>query len=288
MIQITKRTVILFFVLLLALLAAACAPASTPEPTAIPASPTPLTLPTSAPATVAPQATDTTVPAAAATVATNDTELAGASLFQISCAECHGADVAGKTFEKDNGKITTPSLHWSDLSQTYATDPSRGSVADQVALSIIKGQDETGSDLNAMMPRWSSLSKSQVDSLVQYLQTTDSASGAAPTLTPAATNLMGEQLYTAACAACHGADGAGKTFDKDGNKIDTPSLHWSDLTKMYSMDPSRGTVEQQFAIAVTKGQDETGSDLNAMMPRWSSLSQAQVDSLAQYLQTTFK
>ena len=48
----------------------------------------------------------------------------------------------------------------------------RGNVADQVALSIVKGQDETGADLNAMMPRWSFLSKAQVDSLVQYLQTT--------------------------------------------------------------------------------------------------------------------
>jgi hypothetical protein len=53
-------------------------------------------------------------------------------------------------------------------------------------------------------------------------------------------------------------------------------------------DPSRGSVEQQMALAITKGQDETGDDLNAMMPRWSVLSQEQVDSLIQYIQATFK
>ncbi len=290
--QTTKRTLFLIFALMLAMFATACATPSTPapQPPAAPASPTPLTLPTAASVSAA-QTQPTTASAApttAATTADSNTELTGASLFQISCAECHGADAAGKTFDKDGGKISTPSLHWSDLSQTYATDPTRGSVADQIALSITKGQDETGSDLNAMMPRWSSLSKSQVDSLVQYLQTTDAATGTMPTLTPAATNLMGQQLYDAACAACHGADGAGKTFDKDGGKISTPSLHWTDLSQTYATDPTRGSVADQVALSITKGQDETGSDLNDMMPRWSVLSKAQLDSLVQYLQTAFK
>ena len=51
-------------------------------------------------------------------------------------------------------------------------------------------------------------------------------------------NLTGAPLYAAACAACHGDDGAGKTFDKDGNKITTPSLHWGDLTKTFSTHPA--------------------------------------------------
>ncbi len=110
---------------------------------------------------------------------------------------------------------------------------------------------------------------------------------AASNLSPEAASLMGEQLYQAACAACHGADGAGKTFEMDGQKIEVPSLAWSELTATYSADPSRGSVEQQVALGFTKGQDETGEDLPAMMPRWSSLSQAQVDSLIQYLQTAF-
>jgi len=32
-----------------------------------------------------------------------------------------------------------------------------------------------------------------------------------------------------------------------------------------------------------EGKDETDAQLNTMMPRWSFLSQAQVDSLVQYL-----
>ena len=100
-------------------------------------------------------------------------------------------------------------------------------------------------------------------------------------------NLMGEHLYVAACAACHGNDGAGKTLEMDGNKIETPSLHWGELSQTYSADTSRGTVEEQVALGITKGLDETGGDLNAMMPRWTFLSQAQVDSLVQYLKTAF-
>jgi mono/diheme cytochrome c family protein len=280
-----KRITPLYFALLLAMLAAACAPASTPTlaPTDVPASPTPLTLPTTAaPATTAPQPVATT-----AQTTTTGSELTGAALFQVSCASCHGADAAGNKFTKDDQTIDTPSLAWSELSQTYAADPSRGSVADQVALSIVKGQDETGADLNDMMPRWSSLSQTQIDSLVQYLQKPD-ATLASATLTPDGMALQGEQLYVAACAACHGADGAGKTFTKDGQNITTPSIKWADLTKTYSTDPSRGSVADQVALSIVKGQDETGADLNAMMPRWTFLSKAQVDSLVQYLQTAFK
>ncbi len=287
--QTIKRNLFLLFTLLLAVLVvAACAPASTPAPTDVPPTPTALQMPTTAPAasTEAATAPATTEVPAQTNPASSD-ELTGASLYQISCMACHGADHAGKTFDKDGNKISTPSLSWSELSQTYATDASRGSVADQVAMSITKGLDETGSDLNAMMPRWSTLSKTQVDSLTQYLQSADTT-GALPTLAPAATNLMGEQLYQAACSACHGADGAGKTFEKDGGTISTPSLHWSELSKTYSADPSRGSVADQVAISITKGLDETGSDLNDMMPRWSFLSKAQVDSLVQYLQTAFK
>ncbi len=279
-----KPTVLLFFALTLSVLAAACAPAATPVSTAVPPTPTPLQLPTAASVTSAPATTAPTSP----TTNVAGGEVAGASLYQLSCAACHGADLKGSTFEKDGQKIDVPALAWNDLSATFQTQPSRGSVTVQLGLAITKGQDETGADLNAMMPRWSSLSQAQVDSLVQYLQTASTAGGAVPTLEPAAMNLTGEQLYMAACSACHGDDGAGKTLEKDGNKITTPSLHWGDLTQTYSANPSRGSVADQVALSIVKGQDETGSDLNAMMPRWSSLSQAQVDSLVQYLQTTFK
>jgi mono/diheme cytochrome c family protein len=212
----------------------------------------------------------------------------GEQLFQVTCAACLGQDAAGKTFEMDNNTISTPSLSWSDLSQMYSSDPSRGTVAQQFATAVTKGLDESGDELNSMMPRWSSLSQAQVDSLAQYLQTGGATTGATPTLTGAAANLMGEQLFQTSCAECHGQDAAGKTFEMDGNTISTPSLSWADLSQAYATDPSRGSVEQQLVLAITKGLDESGDDLNPMMPRWSFLSQAQVDSLIQYIQATFK
>ncbi len=284
MIRTSQRILSILFVLLLPVFAASCTTAPTPAPTEVPPSPTALQMPTAVPATAAPA---TSAPAATAANAAGG-EVVGASLYQVSCAACHGADLKGTTFELDSQKIDVPALAWGDLSATFQTQPARGSLAAQLGLAITKGQDETGADLNAMMPRWSTLSQAQVDSLVQYLKTASTAGGPAPTLEPAAMNLTGAPLYTAACAACHGDDGAGKTMDKDGNKITTPSVHWGDLTQTFSKDASRGTVADQVALAITKGQDETGGDLNAMMPRWSSLSQAQVDSLVQYLQTTFK
>jgi mono/diheme cytochrome c family protein len=212
-------------------------------------------------------------------------DVTGASLVQLSCAACHGQDRAGSTFEVDGQTIKVPALAWDDLNSTYATDPSRGSVSDQVALAITKGQDEAGDDLNAMMPHWSSLSQEQVNSLTQFIQTSGSAE---TSLSSAAMNLKGEQLYLASCAACHGVDGAGKTFEDDGNTITTPSLSWSEMSTTYSTDPSRGNVEDQLALAITKGQDESGDDLPSMMPRWSFLSKEQVDSLIQYMKSTFK
>jgi len=280
-----QRTYPLFLALILAMLAAACAPAAqAPQAQPVPPSPTPLSLPTSAPAVSSSSSSSSSSPTVAPAAATGD-ELSGASLYQISCAACHGQDRGGTDFEMDGQKISVPALAWDDLNSTYATDPSRGTVEQQLALAITKGQDEAGDPLEPMMPVWSSLSQSQVDSLVEFLKTADSSGTGS--LSPAAANLMGKQLFEAACASCHGSDGAGKSFEMDGNKIDTPALSWSDLGTVYAADASRGTVEQQLALAITKGQDEEGADLEPMMPRWSFLSQTQVDSLVQYLHTAF-
>lgn len=275
----TMKLLPLLSALLLVALLAACAPAATPAPTEVPPTPTALEMPTAVPPTAEPPTAAPTEPPAAPA----NGEVTGAALYQLSCASCHGADRKGTTFDMDGQKIDVPALAWDDLSATFQTQPDRGDLNTQLGLAITKGLDETGADLNAMMPRWSSLSQAQVDSLVQYLQNADTTTGEVP----APADLQGEQLYQAACAACHGADAAGLTFDMDGNKIETPSLHWGELTSTYSADPSRGTVEEQVALGITKGLDETGGDLNAMMPRWSTLSQAQVDSLVKYLETTY-
>jgi len=250
------------------LLAAACTPASSPQSAMTAEAQTPETDPGS--------------------VAIPSADLTGASLYKFSCTACHGQDHAGSTFELAGQTIKVPALDWTDLNKLYTADRSRGSVPEQVALAITKGQDGGGGEMNAMMPRWSTLSQTQIDSLIQYIQAADPTSSAIPSLEPSATNLMGQQLFMTSCAACHGMDGAGKTFEKDGNTIRTPSLHWSELSSTFARDPSRGSVPEQVAVAITIGKDETGAELNTMMPRWSFLSQAQVDSLVQYLQTRFK
>ncbi len=275
-----QRTLLVISTILMLVLAAACASASaaTLDATVAPETPTPI----SPPAAEAPTSAAAPVSAAAPAVSG---DITGASLYQLSCAACHGKDRAGQKFEADGQSISVPSLAWDELSKTYQSQPSRGAVADQLALTITKGQDESGDDLAAMMPRWSSFSKVQVDSLIQFLQTAGTNTGEASNLSPAVMNLQGEQLYQVACSACHGQDRAGQKFEIDGQTITAPSLAWDELSKTYQSQQSRGTVAEQLALTITKGQDEEGGDLNAMMPRWSFLSKAQVDSLIQYLQS---
>lgn len=271
------------FVLVFVLIA--CVSAPNVVTTNIPSSPTPLPLPSA----LSPAVSESTATASGAMeMPAMSTDLTGASLYQLSCAACHGEDRTGNTFVDGDQSISIPPLAWDDLNSMYASQSSRGSVTDQLGLAITKGQDEEGEEMDPMMPRWSSLSQAQVTSLIEYLQTSGSTSVPESALSPAAMNLMGEQLYLTACAACHGIDGAGKTFERQGNTISVPTLHWGDLNQMYSENPSRGNVTDQLALAITKGLDEAGDDMGNMMPRWSFLSQSQVDSLLAYLRTAFK
>src|ERR1044072_2664685 len=112
---------LLILSLLFVWLAAACAPASTPPPTAM--------------ATEA----QSVPPVASA-------ELTGATLYLFSCSACHGKDRAGSTFELAGQTIKVPALDWHDLNIVFKADPSRGSIAEQVALAITKGEDPGGGE----------------------------------------------------------------------------------------------------------------------------------------------
>src|SRR6266542_6773281 len=162
---------LLILCLLPVLLTAACARASTPLPSAM-----------------ATEAQTAATASGSLEMPATSAELTGASLYQFSCAACHGEDRAGSTFELAGQTIKVPALDWNDLNILFKADPSRGSVPEQVALAITKGQDAGGGELNTMMPRWSALSQTQVDSLIQYIQTADTTTDAT------ATNLMSEQL----------------------------------------------------------------------------------------------
>jgi mono/diheme cytochrome c family protein len=277
----------MLFVSALALLvgAAACAPAPAPTPvppTSVPPTPIPPP-PTAMPA---PAAAPTAVPPAAAKAkpVSAGTAVAGADLFRLACAACHGADRGGSKFTRKGQTIEVPDLQWDGLQKMYSTKPDRGTVQQQLALAITKGQDEEGGSFSETMPRWSNLSSDQVDSLIQYLQTAGSAT-APTTLSDAATQLMGQDLFDLSCAACHGKNAQGGNLTVDDQTIAVPALQWADLAKTYSTDATRGTVEQQLVLAITKGQDESGDQLNDMMPRWTVLSQDQVSSLVDYLKT---
>jgi mono/diheme cytochrome c family protein len=274
-------------------LAAACAPAAAPTavpptpapPTALPPPPTATTALTTVPPTAPPPA-PTTAATTALTTAAVGAEVTGQQLFALACASCHGPSAQGSTFTRKGQTIKVPTLGWADLSKMYSTKPDRGSVEQQLVLAITQGEDEEGDSFNAMMPRWSPLSQNQVTSLIDYLKNAGTAPAATPALSGAATQLMGQQLFQTSCATCHGANAEGNKFTRKGQTVSVPSLKWSDLAETYSTDPSRGSVEQQVALAITKGQDESGEALNAMMPHWTLLSQAQVDSLVAFLKTT--
>jgi mono/diheme cytochrome c family protein len=275
-----QRSTTVFALLVVSLLAAACvAPPNVTLTEEVSPSPTPLPLPGAMPTMME----QSSIPVSSMMqMPSTDTGLTGASLYQFSCSACHGQDRAGSTFEVDGQTIKVPALTWDDLNQMYSEHPDRGTVSEQLTLAITKGQDESGDEMPAMMPRWS-LSQGQVDSLIQFVQT----GGATTALSTTAMNLKGEQLYLTSCAACHGLDGAGKTFEDEGNTIKTPALSWNDLSEMYSENTSRGSVEEQLVLAITKGQDESGDEMPSMMPRWSFLSQQQVDSLVQYIKENF-
>ena len=89
----TIQRSLLILCLLPVLLAAACAPASTPLPSAM-TTETPTMPPTAS------------------------VELTGASLYQFSCAACHGKDRTGSTFELAGQTIKTPGLAWDNLNRS--------------------------------------------------------------------------------------------------------------------------------------------------------------------------
>jgi cytochrome c oxidase cbb3-type subunit 3 len=101
-------------------------------------------------------ATNLTSPAAAAIAQ-------GQQLYLADCASCHGNDGAGG---KNIEGATAADIRFNALNDMYKGD---WSLAKQA---ILDGKDEEGEDLAAAMPRWRGrLSDSDVDAIVQYLQT---------------------------------------------------------------------------------------------------------------------
>ncbi len=88
----------------------------------------------------------------------------GQALFAANCASCHGASASG-------GKVGTtdvPDVRWGAIGSTFKNDPAL------VQRAILKGLDESGQPLDAVMPRFGDTGKltdAQAADIVAYLQT---------------------------------------------------------------------------------------------------------------------
>jgi hypothetical protein len=93
--------------------------------------------------------------------------------------------------------------------------------------------------------------------------TSTSESGAAITYTSGPSSnswMMGNGQL--ACASCHGPDGRGGTHKMGMMQVMTAKdIRWSALQNEFDAE--------KFRLALTKGQDPDGTQLNADMPRWS-------------------
>lgn len=94
------------------------------------------------------------------------------------------------------------------------------------------------------------------------------------------TDLSGQQLYTLACASCHGVGGHGRVFTKEGQKIEVPDITYGELSKMYTKN-----FDSQARAAIVQGLDEEGKPLNPIMPRWTMLSPKDVGKIIAYIKT---
>ena len=75
----------------------------------------------------------------------------------------------------------------------------------------------------------------------------------APTTNAAGGEVTGASLYQVSCAACHGADLKGSTFDMDGQKIDVPALAWDDLSTTFQTQPAAATWQRSLGWRSPKG-----------------------------------
>jgi cytochrome c553 len=80
-----------------------------------------------------------------------------------------------------------------------------------------------------------------------------------------------------ACASCHGPDGRGGVHNMGMMQtMDATDIRWSALQDEFDAE--------QFRLAVTKGQDPDGTQLDTDMPRWSIGDDDLADLIA-YLKT---
>ncbi len=81
---------------------------------------------------------------------------------------------------------------------------------------------------------------------------------------------MGGQL---ACVSCHGPSGKGGKHSMGMMQVmDAKDIRWSVLGGEFDAE--------KFRLAVVKGQDPDGTQLNSVMPRWNMPNQDLADLIA--------
>lgn len=160
----------------------------------------------------------------------------GERLFVDNCAACHGRDGTGTQ------RLGAPNL--ADRDWLY------GGTGQNIADSIRAGR-------NGVMPPWSALGDPAVKNLTQYVL---SLSGRTHNGIAA---VLGEPLFKANCAACHGADGKGNPQLGAPNLTDNIWLH--------------GGSQEAIEATIRAGRQ-------GHMPAWNSrLSEAEIHVLSGYV-----
>jgi cytochrome c oxidase subunit II len=118
---------------------------------------------------------------------------------------------------------------------------------------------------------------------IYFTATSERGTAITYTVDPASSGAMMMGGGRLACASCHGPDGRGGVHNMgmmhDMGTMQTMTakdIRWSVLQNEFDAE--------KFRLAVTKGQDPDGTQLNANMPRWNIGSDDLADLIA-YLKT---
>ena len=161
----------------------------------------------------------------------------GRELYQNACASCHGPDPAGPSYYPD-----VPSLK---------TTGGAASVNWVLRTGRMPWKDNKGPAIERGEPRFND---EDINALVVYI---GEAVGDTqlPQVDPALGNLQrGRQLYSQACAACHGMNGAGAALGGQNIAVSLQNVHPQDVAEAIKIGPGQmpvggGLTDYEFGTA---------------------------------------
>jgi ubiquinol-cytochrome c reductase cytochrome c subunit len=171
---------------------------------------------------------------------TQEAEARGRELYQNSCASCHGPDPAGVS--------------------SYPQVPSLNDVGGAAAVNWVlrtgrmPWKDNKGPAIERGEPRFND---EDIHALVVYI---GKAVGDAqiPDVDPARGDLQrGRELYSQACAACHGMNGAGAALGGENIAVSLQDVHPQDVAEAIKIGPGQmpvggGLADYEFGTAASQ------------------------------------